>query len=143
MAKQIAYIDIDGVLLTAKNTKPAPHHAAFIEFLVQHFDCYWLTTHCKGNSETALRYCRQYFEEATITLLQSFKPTNWDALKTEGIDFSADFLWLDDAPFEAERIVLQKHHAIDKLIVVKLNRDQELLQILETLKATQVSQLST
>ena len=41
------YIDIDGVLLTIKNTQQPPFAIEFIDFITSIFDCYWLTTHCK------------------------------------------------------------------------------------------------
>jgi hypothetical protein len=44
------YLDIDGVLLTAKHTQAAPGVDDFVEFITQHFACYWLTTYCKGDS---------------------------------------------------------------------------------------------
>jgi len=49
------YLDVDGVLLAqeSKNiptTVLANHINEFLEFVLQNFDCYWLTTHCRNNS---------------------------------------------------------------------------------------------
>ena len=44
------YLDIDGVLLHPKEDKAAEHAAELIEYITSEFDCYWLTTHCKGDS---------------------------------------------------------------------------------------------
>jgi hypothetical protein len=35
------YLDIDGVLLTAKHTQAAPGVDEFVDFVTQHFACYW------------------------------------------------------------------------------------------------------
>ena len=51
------YLDIDGVLLTTKNTKAANGAIEFIDFALSNFECYWLTTHCKdGSSNQVLCY---------------------------------------------------------------------------------------
>lgn len=128
------YLDIDGVLLTARHTQAAPGVAAFVEFVTQHFACYWLTTHCKGDSEPALRYLSRFLAPATLELLrQAVQPTNWDTLKTEAIDVAADFYWLDDSPFQSETAYLQARGVADRLIVVDLNRPEELASIAEGL----------
>jgi len=69
-----------------------------------------------------------------MILFQKIKQTNWDALKTEGIDFDTDFIWLEDYPFEAEKKVLQQKGKLKSLIEVNLSRDNELLTIIEKIK---------
>ena len=102
------YLDIDGVLLTTKHTQAAPGVQAFIDFITSQFQCYWLTTHCKGNSATALAYLVRFLPLATVAKLQeTVHPTTWDALKTEAIDLQADFYWLEDSPMQAELAKLQ------------------------------------
>jgi hypothetical protein len=128
------YIDIDGVLLTKKRTTTADYSIQFIDFMTSHFDCYWLTTHCKGKISYPLRYLTKYFDNATLEKLQKIKPTNWTTLKTEAIDFSSDFIWLDDNPFVSEINVLTAHFANDKLIIVNLDNTNELKRIMEILK---------
>lgn len=124
------YLDIDGVLLTSKNTRAAPGVDEFIAFITQQFECYWLTTHCKGDSSSALKYLAQFLLPATIEKLKdAFQPTNWDTLKTEAIDLESDFIWLDDNPFQAEIAFLRVNQVTDSLIVVNLNRPNELLSI--------------
>jgi hypothetical protein len=41
--------------------------------------------------------------ETLEKLEDAVRPTNWDALKTEAIDFESDFYWLDDNPLQVER----------------------------------------
>jgi hypothetical protein len=124
------YLDIDGVLLAAKQTAPASNVLQFINFVTSNFDCYWLTTHCKGNNQTALKYLEKYFDRTTLTKLETIKPTNWTTLKTEAIDFSSDFFWLEDFPFQSEINILEIKNKKDKLLTVDLNKSDELLRLI-------------
>ncbi|MCB2410813.1 hypothetical protein [Hymenobacter lucidus] len=129
------YLDIDGVLLTAKHTCAAPGVDEFVDFVTANFACYWLTTHCKGNSASALQYISRFLEPATIDKLsESVRPTNWDALKTEAIDAAADFYWLEDQPFQAEIAQLQRWKRAERLLVVDLNRPAELWRVQDVLQ---------
>lgn len=122
------YLDIDGVLLGKRGTIPDGLEE-FLKFAVANFDCHWLTTHCKGDARTALRYLANYLPEQMMDVLKTLKPTNWDAMKTEGIDFTEPFIWLDDQPFEAELQMLAKQGCEGSLIVVDLNNLGELERI--------------
>lgn len=128
-SKKRLYLDIDGVLLSVKQTKPADHSIKFIEFILENFDCYWLTTHCKGDARNAIKYLALYFDDQTLQLLHQVKPTTWQTLKTEAIDFSHDFFWLEDYPFNAEKEVLVKYGRLNDLIVVDLHNKDELRRI--------------
>ncbi len=137
------YLDIDGVLLTARHTQAAPGVAAFVEFVTQHFACYWLTTHCKGDSAPALRYLSQFLAPDTLELLrQAVQPTTWDTLKTEAIDVSADFYWLDDSPFQSEIAYLQARGVADRLMVVSLSNADELPRLQQLLQSKLYSKTS-
>ncbi|RYE89882.1 MAG: hypothetical protein EOO37_04160 [Cytophagaceae bacterium] len=128
------YLDIDGVLLTAKHTQAAPGVDEFVKFITQHFACYWLTTHCKGDSASALRYLSSFLQPATLEQLhQAVQPTTWDTLKTEAIDVTADFYWLDDNPFQSEIAYLQARSVADRLLVINLQNPNELLSIQKAL----------
>jgi len=124
------YLDIDGVLLTAKHTRAADGVDEFVGFVTTRFECYWLTTHCKGDSRTALKYLEQFIQPKTIKKLEyAVRPTNWDALKTEAIDFESDFYWLDDRPLQVERKCLEDNALSDRLILINLERHKELTTI--------------
>ena len=124
------YLDIDGVLLTAKQTRDALGVGEFIDFVTVNFECYWLTTHCKGDSATALRYLSQFLQPTTIDKLRhSVQPTTWDTLKTEAIDVESDFYWLDDQPFQSEISYLAAAKVDEQLICVDLHRPNELASI--------------
>jgi hypothetical protein len=129
------YLDIDGVLLTAKHTRAADGVEEFVDFVTTHFECYWLTTHCKGESRTALKYLAQFMQPETIKKLEdAVRPTNWDALKTEAIDFKSDFCWLDDNPFQSELARLQAEGVSNRLVLVDLNHVNELFAVQTKLK---------
>lgn len=124
------YLDIDGVLLTAKNTKAAPNGIAFLDYIIPKFDCYWLTTHCRDGSNAAVMdRMSKYYPEQIIKKLQSVKPVKWNTLKTEAIDFDSSFFWIDDNVFEAEKNILKQRGCMNKLLLVDLNRENELLRI--------------
>lgn len=57
------YLDIDGVLLDYDNDGRAEHSIELIDYITDEFDCYWLTTHCKGDAGTAVDYLSRYFPE--------------------------------------------------------------------------------
>lgn len=128
------YLDIDGVLLTTKNVQKAEFADEFIKFIVPNFDCYWLTTHCKGNSKTTLNYLTPYFDKKTLLLLEKIKPTNWNTLKTEAIDFSSDFVWLDDNPMSSEINILNNKNKQTYLLKVDLTNNNELSRVIKAIK---------
>ncbi len=123
------YLDVDGVLLTAKQTRVADFANHFILFIVANFDCYWLTTHCKGDTATVIRYLSSYFSQDVMQKLLSVKPTDWTTLKTEAIDYNSDYLWLEDNPFQSEITILKSKSHEEKLIKVDLNQTNELERI--------------
>ena len=67
------YLDIDGVLLHPKEDKAAEHAAELIEYITSEFDCYWLTTHCKGDAGPAVQYLSGYFPDMIVEKLMKIK----------------------------------------------------------------------
>lgn len=128
------YLDIDGVLLDYSTDTHANHVGEFIDYITSEYDCYWLTTHCKGDSQTAIDYLSSYLTPEMISKLKSVKATTWDDMKTEAIDFDYDFVWLDDYPFNAEIGVLEYYRVQDSLCRVNLSNENELLNVIEWLK---------
>ena len=133
------YLDIDGVLLTKRLNRPAVNVVQFIEFVTKNFECFWLTTHCKGSKRTALQYLKQFLEPHVIEQLETVKPTMWTTMKTEALDLTSDFYWLDDNPFQMEMEFLRSHDNLDRLILVDLNNKDELLEIKKRLQLRDVS----
>lgn len=128
------YIDIDGVLLTIKNTQRPQYAVEFIDFVTTTFDCYWLTSHCKeADTKHLLQYLSPYYEDSTIEKLRKIKPTSWVNAKVEAIDIHSDFYWLDDYVFQFEKEILKDFSLIDRLINVNLSHENELKHIKELL----------
>ncbi len=134
------YIDIDGVLLT-KSSEVPDYGKEFIHFLTNNFDCYWLTTHCRGGENRAVEYLSRYYDKETLNILTSIQPTDWMDKKTEGIDYSSEFIWLEDNPFEAEKMDLIEFDCPHSLLIVDLNRPDELRNL--ELKLKSLNKLKT
>jgi len=120
------YLDIDGVLLHKDGT-PANGAADFLKFVTDNFDCYWLTTHCNGDARTAVNYLKGILPNETIALIGKIKPTNMTALKTDQIDFSRKFIWLDDYVMQAERAILKEKGCLASLCEINLSVDPDSL----------------
>jgi hypothetical protein len=122
------YLDIDGVLLT-KEGKPAEGVTNFLEFMTRNHQVYWLTTHCRhGDATDLLTHLQRKLPAEAYSLIQAIKPTTWDVLKTDGIDFSQDFLWFDDYLMESEKAVLKAQNSLQKQVPVDLIKDPEQLK---------------
>ena len=75
------------------NNTIAKHAEVFLEYSLEHFDCYWLTTHCKdGDDQRVLHQLGIYADENVLSLARAINPTSWKTLKTEAVDFESDFL---------------------------------------------------
>lgn len=120
------YLDIDGVIL-ANDLNPANYAREFLKLVINNYPTYWLTTHCKGDASTAVKRLAEVFEPDIVLLLQRVKPTDWDAAKTDGIDFSRPFLWFDDDLFLQERQVLEDCGVLGNWIEVNLAKDENQL----------------
>jgi len=129
--KKAIYLDIDGVIITKHGGKEAKHLFEFLNSALGNCDCYWLTTHCKGDIATALDYVKDKVSEKSFELLKKFKPTNWNTWKTEAIDFKRDFIWLDDYIFDTEREILRENNALQNFIQIDLEtKPDQLLEIM-------------
>lgn len=130
------YLDIDGTLiheeLTKQNGKPA---AGLEDFLlaIQHHNLYWLTTHCRdGNAERPREIMKRVTATHLHPIIDTIKPTVWDMSKTEGIDWSQDFIWLDDNISVAEWSALEKGNPNQSSIQINLRTNPE--QLLEVVR---------
>jgi hypothetical protein len=121
------YLDINGVLLNQDLT-PATGVTDFLRRALDGNSVYWLTTHCKGDATPVLAYLEKILPKDAYELAKQIKPTNWDVLKTDGIDFSEDFMWFDDNLFESERKALKLHNCEDKYVSIDLNKNPSQLE---------------
>jgi len=125
------YLDIDGVLLgqASRNDHTivlAKHMKSFLEFCISNFDCYWLTTHCKdGTIDNVIKYLSKYSDTVTLEYFSKIKPSKWVTLKTEAIDLSSDFFWIDDAPLSVELKILKQHNKLESFIQVNTRKNQD------------------
>lgn len=70
-----------------------------------------------------------FHDKQILNKIATMKPTNWITLKTEGIDFTSDFYWINDYPFCSEIKVFEKKNCSNRLIVADLNNNAELKRI--------------
>ena len=128
------YLDIDGTMihedLTDMNGKPA---VGLEEFLValRGYDTYWLTSHCTtGDPRHAHELMKSLLPKEYHDDIDRIKPTVWQDRKTEAIDFSSDFIWLDDNIFASEWEVLEKCGPNQSAVEMNLRKDpKQLLEI--------------
>ncbi len=123
------YLDIDGVLLI--NEKHAtPYADELLQAILHEFpdSTYWLTTHNWKGENRAKEVLAPHLKPETVVLLDKVKPTEWGDMKTDAIDFSQKFLWLDDDLWPEEVEVLEKHNATDNFIMIDLAKDPDQLK---------------
>lgn len=125
------YLDIDGVLLKKDGTI-ANHLEEFLEFMLENNNVFWLTTHCRGGENRAIEHItsKNSVSEKSLALLEKIKPTDWGALKTDAIDFSTPFAWIDDYVMGAEKKILLENNALTCLHEVNVNESPDLLATL-------------
>lgn len=127
------YLDIDGVLI--KDGKPANGLQEFLVYATEHFDCYWLTTHCRSGGNRVVEHLKNTLPNELLSLTGKIKPKDWVTLKTEAIDFIQPFIWLDDYLMEAEKRVLEQNGCLENYIKIELQKTpNQLLDILKQLK---------
>jgi hypothetical protein len=125
------YLDIDGTLIHEE--LPFPKAAAGLEDFIlalRPHTTYWLTTHCRdGNPERARSILKQYVREELHAEIDRIQPTVWDTLKTQGIDWSQDFVWFDNdiSSYEWDKI----NEGTENQQVVEVNLRENPSQLIE------------
>ncbi len=129
------YLDIDGVLLVNEKYAAAYADELIVRLLEEFPDStYWLSTHYWKGEKRTKEVLSGALKPETLELLAQIKPTEWGEAKTDGIDFSQKFLWLDDDLWPEELEALEKHNATDNFIMIDLNKNpNQLKDILDTL----------
>jgi hypothetical protein len=123
------YLDIDGVLLINETNTALYANELIQRFLEVYPDSvYWLTTHDWNGENNIDETFAPYLKPETVKLLHKIKSTKWKELKTDGIDFSKKFLWLDDDLWPEELAVLEKCKATDNFIMIDLKKDPDQLK---------------
>lgn len=130
------YLDIDEVLLLS-NTQAANYADDFLAFILSSWpdSTYWLTTHCWKGENRAVEVLRPALKPPTIRLLERVKPTQWDELKTDAINFKQPFLWFDDDLYPEEKEILRHYNALECFRHINLHGNpHQLMDEIEYLK---------
>jgi len=123
------YLDIDGVLLV-NDSNAASHADELLQTVINKYpeSTYWLTTHCWNGENRTIKVLEPHLKPETISLLDNVKPTTWKVMKTEGINFSEPFLWLDDDLWAEEEAALKANQALNNFIMVDLYKNPNQLK---------------
>lgn len=121
------YLDIDGVLLGKRAGQIALAKGAeeFLGFVTQHFDCYWLTTHCQGDAGTAVARMEPYVSATVHQFLTCIKPTRFNVLKTEVLPKERLFYWVEDRPMASEILFLQDNGLLSRWLKVDTYKNED------------------
>lgn len=127
MSRTNLYLDIDGVLLGKRAGRIALAKGAdeFLEFVICNFDCYWLTTHCQGDAETAVARLAPFVSYTTKRLLSDIKPTRFNVLKTEALPGEKPFYWIEDRPLASEILFLKTNELLSRWLRVDTYKNGE------------------
>ncbi len=123
------YLDIDGVLLANENNA-ANYADEFLQAVLAAYpdSTYWLTTHNWRGENRTKEVLAPHLRPETVPLLDKIKPSVWNEMKTDGINFSEKFIWLDDDLWEDELKVLERHNATDNFILIDLQKNPNQLK---------------
>lgn len=128
MDKPTLYIDVDGVLFGLYGDPECfqlrPGVSSFLTWATKHFECKWLTCW----PEKALRELAKAtygFSGAPFPEYVEWGPGN----KTDGIDYTREWFWIDDGPVGREMRDLADRGVRDRLIRVDGNGPDELERV--------------
>ena len=128
------YLDIDGVLLANENNA-ANYADEFLQAVLAAYpdSTYWLTTHNWRGENRTKEVLAPHLRPETVPLLDKIKPSVWNEMKTDGINFSEKFIWLDDDLWQDELKVLERHNATDSFILIDLQKNPDQLKTIADL----------
>ena len=128
------YLDIDRVLLANEN-KVASYADEFLQAILTAYpdSTYWLTTHNQRDENRAKEILISHLKPETVSLLDKIKPSVWNEMKTDGINFSEKFIWLDDDLWEDELKVLEQHNATENFILIDFKKNPDQLKTIAEL----------
>jgi len=141
MNSRLLYLDIDGVLLGKARPGDAEivlarYAEEFLTYSLQHYHCFWLTTHChNGDSADVINLLKRYAGEKVIKMAKDIGPVYWKTLKTEAIDVKSDFYWIDDQLLWSEIQWLKKNNVFDRWIQTDTRKNpDDLIRAISILK---------
>lgn len=115
------YLDVDGVIVGcnyAGDKAIIPNIEDILVYTKKHFRCYWLTTHGRYSTEDVIKYLKLYSPNISQPLFDHIEASRWNTLKTEAIDFTRAFIWIDDQPLQSEIQVLKEKDCIRNWLFV-------------------------
>lgn len=123
------YLEINGVLLSSE-TRVANYADEFLQAILEKYpnSTYWLTLHNWNGENRTKEVLTPHLTPETVKLLDKIKPTKWNDVKTEAINFDEDFLWFDSHLWPDELKALEEHEAAEQFILVKLGEDPDMLK---------------
>jgi hypothetical protein len=130
----IIYLDVGGVLLRRSRVSRggfelSPYAEEFLAQLVASHNVFWLTTRCRaGMPNDVARAFRHAIQIASLPpklakLINAVEPAEWNSCKTEGIDLTANFFWIDDKPTPRALEVLAQHGCEHRWIEARVDHD--------------------
>jgi hypothetical protein len=141
----IIYLDVDGVLLRRSwvshgGFELSPYAEEFLAHLVASHNVFWLTMRCRaGMPNDVARAFRHAMQVASLPpklakLINAVEPAEWNSCKTEGIDLTANFFWIDDNPTPKALQVLATHGGLDRWIKARTDHNaNDLLRVARVL----------
>lgn len=132
------YLDIDGTLIheDARNHGQAADGLEEFLTMLKNHETYWLTAHCRdGNPERARTILKSVVSPSLHDEIERIKPTTWDTQKIDAIDWTQEFIWLDNDVNQFEQIHF--HRKIPGQNVIEMNladNPQQLREITEDLQ---------
>ncbi len=115
------YLDVDGVIVGrnhAGNKAIIPNIEDILLYTKEHFHCCWLTTHGRYSTDDVIKYLSLYSQDINLSLFVHIEAVRWNTLKTEAIDFSRPFIWIDDQLLQAEVRILKEKACLENWLFV-------------------------
>ena len=130
----IIYLDVDGVLLRRSRISRggfelSPYAEEFLAQLVASHNIFWLTTRCRHGLPNDITRAFRHAVQVTdlppklAKLINAVEPAEWNSCKTEGIDLTANFFWIDDKPTPRALEVLAQHGCEHRWIEARVDHD--------------------
>ena len=129
------YLDIDGVIKGVAAPDQDIH--VFLEYLLDNFPghLYWLTSYCGDGVNNSYRALQGVLPDNLLNrVCAQFDNPTWYTHKSDGIDFTRDFLWFDDNTFTTALAVLKQHGVASNFHLVDPSNPNSAKEMLQCVK---------
>ena len=120
------YLDVDGVIVGRRSdgeTTLIPQIERIMHYSKKNFRCFWLTTHGRYRTDDVLSYLFSFSREINLSVFAHIESAPWNTLKTEAIDFTKPFIWVDDNPLQAEIQILERKKCLESWLHIDTYRN--------------------